>query len=96
MLYLTPSKTRPGHWLLGQQELTAGDVIDVWILGNWYPAKVTYDSDLDQYRLDIDAELHTHGMPLIAGTPARWPERGNQVPAVWYTPGGGEMRRFVS
>jgi hypothetical protein len=81
MLYLTPSKTKPGYWLLGQQELTAGDVIEVWILGHWYPARVIYDSGLEEYRLDIDSEPHTRGMAFITGTPARWLESVNKIQA---------------
>jgi hypothetical protein len=70
MPQLQPSPTCPGHWLLGQHELTHGDVIEVLILGKWYRAHIRYDLGLREYRLQLDALPYS--LPLTAGLPARW------------------------
>jgi Domain of unknown function (DUF5348) len=72
MRYITPSTSHPAHWLLGDHELTPGDVIEVLLLDTWYRARVHYDAGLRKYQLLIDD--HPFGMPLLEGQLARWLE----------------------
>ena len=71
MLYLTPSTTTPGYWRLGEQELTTGDIIEVWILGHWYTAQVQYNRWYKEQRLRINGQWQEQ--PFTTNTPGRWP-----------------------
>ena len=65
-LHLTTSD--PPRWSLDGDELEAGDVIEVLMLGHWHTAVVTLDWGLQELRLVIDG----HSYPLVDKILARW------------------------
>jgi hypothetical protein len=71
MLYLTPSPTHPGYWRLGEHELTSGDVIEVWIQGHWFTARVEYNRWFREQRLHINGQWQEQ--PFTRNMPSRWP-----------------------
>jgi hypothetical protein len=77
MMYLSPSPSIPGHWRLGELELTQDNVIEVLLLDKWYRGHVQYNWDPQECQLLIAG--HPYGMSLIEGRSGRWPETDSKA-----------------